>query len=716
MKRRVTVKPNTYIILIVAFLLCVAIVRLIYVSVSANIDGVDLKEFAASRNTKTRILHASRGIIYDSNGEELASSVNSYTLIAYLSPTRTTDESNPQHVVDKEMTARKLSEVLDIEESKIIEYLNKKAYQVEFGAKAKNLTEIQKKKIEELELPGIDFIESVQRYYKMGNFASYIVGYAKEDDEGNIKGELGIESYFDDKLAGEDGYITYQSDAYGYQLPNVPSVTEEAASGDNIYLTIDSNVQLICENAIRDLADNYDYDFALITIMDAKTGAIVASATDPNYNPNDLNTLDSYLNPLVSYTYEPGSTMKIFSWASAIEEGIYKGDDTYKSGSIDVADVTINDHNKTGWGTITYDYGFAMSSNVAATKLALKLGKEKLYDYYSRFGFGKKVGIELSGEVEGDLNFKYQSELAAASFGQGRVTVTPVQMLQALSSITNDGVMLKPYVVSKIVDTNDKVVYENVNNEVGKVMEKSTAKKMQELMYNANYDGLSKMWQPTRVKMMAKTGTAQIPSPKGGYLDGEFDNIYSVAGIFPTDEPKYIIYAAVKRIVGTQRNFANVVTKVVDEVSSYANLNEEPEENNQNVCFMLNNYKSQRVEEIKESLISNGFEVVIIGDGEFIVDQYPSNGTKIVNGTKIFLVTNSNNYSMPNIIGWSLSDVKTLCNVLNINYTYSGYGYVKTQSIEAGSAINSENILNIELETRTVKVEKKENVEKEDET
>ncbi|MBQ6841055.1 MAG: penicillin-binding protein [Bacilli bacterium] len=699
MKKRVTVKSSMYVLLIVAFFLCAAIVKLLYVAVASDVDGVNLKEFAASRNTKTKTLYASRGTIYDASGEALALSVNSYTLIAYLSDSRTTDMNNPKHVVDKEYTAKMLAPILEMEESKILEYLNyENRYQVEFGSKGKNLTEIVKKQIDDLELPGIDFIESTQRYYKMGNFASYIIGYAKTNDSGEIVGELGLESYFNKELSGQDGFVTYQSDAYGYQLPYVPSVTEEAKSGSDIHLTIDSSIQLIAENAIHNLEDSHDFDFAIMTVMDAKTGAIVASATSPNYNPNDLNTLTSYLNPLVSYTYEPGSTMKIFSWAAAMEEGYYKGEEKYLSGCVEVADVKICDHIKKGWGNITYDYGFAMSSNTGATNLALNenMGGQKLYNYYRKFGFGEKTGIELSGELKGDLSFKYKSEIATASFGQG-VTITPVQMLQALTAIANDGVMLKPYIVSKIVDGSGNVTYEGGKTIAGKVMESATAQKMRQLMYNANYDGLSKIWQPDTVTMIAKTGTAQIPSPNGGYLDGQYDNIYSVAGIFPEEDPEYIIYVAVKRIVGSQRNVADMTTKAVDEIAAYANLTEEVDTEYTKNIITLDNYNSKKTEEVKNSLSEN-LRVVVLGTGDYITSQYPKKDSKVVVGSKVFLITNKTDYQMPDIKGWSLAEVKTLAKIMGIKFTYTGYGYVIEQSIEPGKEITSDSTLTITLE------------------
>ena len=697
MKKRVTVKPSKIVLILISVLLCLAIARLLQVSFFSKVDGINLKEFASTRNTVTKTLYAKRGTIYDSGGDALAVSVNSYTLIAYLESSRTTDYSNPQHVVDKEGTAKALAPIINMEESEILKYLNKKAYQVEFGAKGKNLTEITKKKIDDLELPGIDFIESTQRYYKMGSFASYLIGYAKTNDEGQIKGELGLESYYNEELSGKNGSITYQKDAYGYMLPNRPYYETDAKSGSDIYLTIDSNIQLIVENAVNDLKDNYKFDFGVFSIMDAETGAIVASSTYPSFNPNDLNTLTNYLNPLISYTYEPGSTMKIFSWASAIEEGKYNADELFDSGSIDVTDVTISDFNKVGWGKITFDEGFAKSSNVAASILGLKIGKERLLYYYDKFGFGKKTGITLSNESAGTCSFTYPSEIATSSFGQGGITITPIQMLQALTSITNNGVMLKPYVIDKIVDSNGKNKFSSAKEEIGQVMKKETAEKMKELMYKANYDGLTTVWQPKTVSLSMKTGTAQIPNPKGGYLTGKYDQIYSMAGFFPSDDPKYIVYVAVKQIEGTQGAVARMTTKAIDEIASYANLTNEKNEIESQI-IKLENYISSNMENTKEKLSNSGLNVITLGTGKYVINQYPLKNINVVKGEKIFLVSNKDDYIMPDVTNWSISDIKTFANLTNINLNIEGNGYVKTQSIEVGAPLTKDSELNVTLQ------------------
>lgn len=687
MKKRQTISLNYLnlcILIVMALFFVRIIIQIAYISLSPKVDGISLKEFANNRNTKEETLYASRGDILDKNGDVLATTVNSYTIIAYLEPSRTTDKNDPKHVIDKEMTAEKLSEFLGADYEYILSRLNKKSYQVQFGSKGKNITESLKNKIEALELPGIDFIEGKQRNYKMSSFASYIVGYASNKD-GDITGELGIESYYDKELSGKDGKRTYQTDAYGYQLPNAEVLVEESKDGSDIYLTLDSNIQLIAENLVTNLTKDYEMDWMVFSVMDAKTGAILANSTYPNFNPNDLNTITSYMNPLVSYEYEPGSTMKIFSFASSMEEGKYKGDDEYKSGKIEVADVTISDFNEgQGWGKISFDTGFAYSSNVAATNLALDLGTDTLKNYYKMLGFGSKTKIELANEVAGKINFKYKSELATASFGQG-ITVTPIQMMQALTTVTNDGVMLKPYIVEKIKDRNGKVIYDGKRTEVKKVYSKETTDKMKELMHDVVYDGLSTTWQPTKTEMAGKTGTAQIAGT-GGYLKGENDYIRSFAGFFPYENPEYVIYVAVKRINSGASTIAKEVTKAVDSMVSYLGIVKK-EVNETTKIVKLDNYISKETKKTIDNLKDKKLNIITIGDGEYIINQFPLKNNKVIEGSKIFLMTNSKNILLPDFTGWTYNEVLTYASLSGIEIISDGYGYVTKQSVPVDTKV-----------------------------
>lgn len=700
MKRKKTTVNISLVIFIVLILSFFSIViKLSMVSLRKTTDGIDLKQFMDNRNTETEVLPATRGTIYSADGEALAQTINSYTVVAYLSESRTKDPENPQHVVDKDKTAEALSGILGMSKEYILKLLNTDGYQVELGPGGRDINIVLKRQIEALNLPGIGFIESKKRYYPMTNFASYIIGYARKTDDNELIGEMGAEAYFDEELSGEDGYTIYQKDAYGYTMPNTTTITEPAKNGQDVYLTIDSKIQMFVENGVKEITENNKMDWITFTIADAKTGAIVASGSSPNFNLNTKDNITSYLNPLTSYTYEPGSTMKIYSWLASMENNQYNGNSTYKSGTIKVDDATIKDFNGHGWGTINYDFGFVMSSNVGATNLGLKLGREKLHDYYASLGFGKKTGLSLPNELAGDIGFVYRTELATASFGQG-ITTTPAQNIQALTLIANDGIELQPYIVEKIVDSNSgEVTYKHERTELGRKASAENAAYMRKLMYDVVYSGKTDamFYKTENVSLIGKTGTAQLVG-SNGYATGTYDYIRSFAGMFPYENPQYIIYVSVKKYTGSYRDFARMVKKVVEEIAKYKNITELIEKVDENKIITMNNYISTDATVTEEKLKALNLTIIKLGNGKYIINQYPEKGSTLIVGSKVFLFTNDEKYTIPNMIGWSSSEATTLCRLLGIKYKINGYGYVKEQSLEEGTEINEDTEISLTLE------------------
>lgn len=696
-KRNNTVRVYNFIIVIVLFLFSIIAFKFFYVAYTNKSGNINLKKFAASRDTYKSVIPANRGTIYDVTGEILAQDINSYNVIAYLDSSRTTDPKKLKHVADKEMTAEKLSPIINMDKEQILKLLNKKSYQVELGPGGRNITELKKEEIEALNLPGIDFLKSSKRYYKMGSFASYVIGYAKKNDDNEIVGELGIERQFNDTLKGKDGYIEYQRDAYGYQIPNTPSITEDPVNGSDIYLTIDTNIQMLLENKLEELKNTAGYTWATFTVADAKTGAIVGTASNPNFDLNTLDNVTSYLNPLTQYTYEPGSTMKTYTWMATLENGLYNGEETLQSGRVNIGEDVITDFNEVGFGTITFDRGFAYSSNVAATKLSQKLGRKNLHDYFELMGFGSKTGIELPGESSGDINFRYPIEVATAAFGQG-ITTTPIQNIQALTSITNDGVMLKPYLIDKIVDEKGKTIKVGKRKEIKTVASKTTTDKMKNLMKDVVYSGLTsaKFYQTDNVTLIGKTGTAEIPNPNGGgYMKGENNYIRSFAGIFPYDDPKYILYISVKQLNGSVSNMANSVKSVVEEISNYKNITETKSALDESKIIKVKSYISKNINDARDDINLQMLVPVIIGDGDKVVNQYPKKNVTIVASDKVFLKTNYNKVTLPDMTGWSISDAKVFCKMANLNCEIEGNGRVISTSIPKDSVLNLNETLKI---------------------
>lgn len=704
-----------FIIFLVLF--CIIILQFGYISLFPSVYGINIKKFATNRNTVSTVLRASRGNIFDSSGNALAINVTSYTVIAYLSSTRTTDSSNPKHVVDIDYTASKLSPILNMSEETLKKLLSSSAYQVELGPGGRGITEVKKKEIADLELPGIDFIEDQKRYYPNGDFASYIIGYAKKNEDGEIIGELGIESKYNDALKGMDGSLKYQRNIYGYKIPDTPEEKIDAVNGDDIYLTIDSGVQRFLEDAIKSAEASYPSDWMTITVMDAKTGKILGSAATPSYNPNILN-ITNYENPLVSYAFEPGSTMKTYAYMCAIENGRYNGSDTFQSGSIKSGDKEIFDWNRTGWGPITYDLGYEYSSNVGVSYLVKNniITKSELKECYEKYGFGQKTGIELSREVSGKIKFNYEIEVYSAAFGQGILT-TPIQQLQALTLISNNGKMLKPYIIDKIVNNKGEVTYQGTKQESEQIVKESTVEKMKELMYNVvnnkNEGTTGTAYRVDGLDVIGKTGTAQL------YENGKYLNqyIYSAALIYPKDDPQLIIYGAIKKpVVEKSRGLYLAIRDIIKNTAKYYNINGTNNEKDTLNEYTIENYINKSVKEVSSKLKNQNLKVVVIGDGDKIIDQYPSSNQKIIENERVILITNSDKIKMPSLSGWSKKEVEALMKLINVNYQMNGYGYVTNQSIEPGTVITNDIILTIDLKDNYVEKNQDKNTNESEKT
>lgn len=710
--RKVIWKAPMYIYIGMIILTIILYLQFVYLSLSPNIYGRNMAEFAASRNTVKRTITAKRGTIYDSNNNALALNVSSYTVIAYLP--KSTVYTKENYVKDIQATAEALSPVLNMEVDTLISLLSQDRYQVELGPGGRGITELKKDEIKALNLSGIDFIESQKRYYPNGDFASYVIGYAKEneitetDTNGNettinqITGELGIEAKYNDLLKGTDGYIEYQQDKYGYKIANTQAKEIEAQNGYDIYLTIDEKIQRFIESAIKESQNTYNPEWMTISVMDAKTGDILGTSSTPSFDPNVRN-ITNYENILTSLPFEPGSTMKTYTYMCAMEKGIYDGNATFTSGNFQVGEDTINDWNRSGWGTISFDKGYEYSSNVGIANLIDRgLSRQDLYDCFTKYGFGSLTGIELSREQPGKLNFIYPIEVYTAGFGQG-ITTTPIQHLQALTMIANNGDMLKPHIVSKIVNNNNgETTYERKIEKVSNVISSSTANKMKDLMYiTVQGTDAGTTGYPYKIEgfdVIGKTGTSEIYSAQtGGYLTGDNAYIFSYAGMYPYENPQIIIYAAMKLPTwGKSRGLYKAVTDIMKSIAKYKNMFSEQQEENTLKMIEIPSYVSQNTNDVVSNLTSKGIECVVIGNGDKIINQSIVN-TSIMTGEKIILLTNSNNYQMPSIIGWSRSDIIALMKLLNIPYEIEGYGYAVNQSIAKGTIITSDLSMNVTL-------------------
>ena len=694
------VKMPKFLIIATLILFAFLVWRLSTISLSKYVDGIDIKELSSSRTTKKISIPSNRGTIYDSKGNILVQDVTTYILIAYLDSNRTTNPDKPQHVVDKENTAIILAELLNGDKEYILSCLNKEnVYQTEFGTLGKNLSEIEKNKIQEANLPGIDFIESSKRYYPYGDFASYLIGYAKTDEEGNTTGELGIEKKYNEELTGSDGYKIYTKDKSGYKIPNTQEIVEEGEDGNSIYLTIDANVQFFLEQAVKENA-NAGFSSMSIIIEEAETGKIIATTTTPSFDPN-IRNITNYLDQM-EVAFEPGSTMKIFTYMATIESGNYAGTDTFLSGSYTTKDGTvIGDYNeKVGWGWISYDEGFKHSSNVGVTHLFSKNFLNPLYfkNYLLKLGFGRKTGLGTSLEAKGKLDFKYETEIYNAGFGQG-ITTTPLQYMKALTAIANDGILLEPYIIDKIEDSKGNTIYQGKRKELGRIAKKSTTDKMKDLMESVitEYDATGTQYYMEGYDIIGKTGTAQI-ADSSGYGD-DYNNVNtSVVLMYPKDDPKIIIYGVTKNFQYTYP-LSNTLKTVIKDISKYYNIyGEQKTEEEKKEIYTISSFKNKNVDEVKKQLTDLGINPIIIGDGNKVVKQYPKSG-RVSNLDKVFLITNSEESQIPAMYGYSKNEIKKLAELLNFKVNFEGSGYCVSQSINPGTKIENDTVITVNLDT-----------------
>ena len=721
-KKKQTNMIISLIMLLFTLIFIIVSIRYIYIQVTGKAEDVLLTEWANELRETSLTLPAERGKIYDNNGMMLAYNRPTYRLYAILDPEYSTNLPQTMHVTDPEDVATKLSSVLELDKEEILEKIKEgqkeERFQVEFGKHGRNLSQEKMEEITELDIPGVNFIEDSMRYYPNGTFASQILGFARETDEEEITGIAGIEKEKNDLLTGEDGFVRYKRDKYDKKLLNADEVVQEAKDGDDIVLTIDQKIQTLLEDVLSQVNDQYQPKRITAVVMDPKTGEVLAMSNRPSYNPNKPNDVKNWYNDVISTPVEPGSTAKIFTWAAAIDSGVYDGDETFKSGKYSVNEKveTINDHNQgKGWGTIDYDEGFRRSSNVAASKLMWeKMEDDVFLDYLKKFDFDKETEIDLPSEVPGKILYDWPSEKLRSSFGQGS-TLTPIQQMKAATSIVNGGDMLRPYVIKKVVDSSTgEVIEEKEPQIVGTPISEKTAEKMMDLLDSVvnEDDGTGKPYKLDNYTVMGKTGTAQIPDPDGpGYLQGNHNNIYSFLGMAPKEDPEILMHVSVTQpklkdgesgTAPTSFIFKNVMENGL----RYLNIEPDKEE----IIESIDSYKFPKVEgkstkEVEKELKDKKVDVKFIGDGKKVVSASVKEGTEVFPSQKVIVL--SDKPTMPNLKGWSEREVLTFGNLTGIKVEIKGNGYVKTQSIEKGTKIKENMNLVIDLSEK-VKSKKKE--------
>lgn len=679
-------------------------------------SGTDLSIYADSANTVTETSLALRGFIYDRNGQVIAQDNRTYDIVCVLSSARQSIEGQISYVKDKEGTAKVLSEILKIDYDKIMGYFSQDIYQTELGIGGRHLSQATKELIESYHLPGIEFTDSIKRIYPNGQFASNLVGFAQQDDYGITTGQMGLELYLNSYLSGTNGSRTYQTDKDGYRLPGMKEEVVSAVNGDDVYLTLDTSIQQTLEQSMSMTQSQFGADNVWGGVMEIKTGKILAWGQSNSFDPN-VREISDYTNTGTQIPYEPGSTLKTFTWAAAINEGKYNGSELTNGNSYCYGTDSQNNpirataDNSLGcvynadryqYGSVDFDTGLVYSLNsVAGTVQNEVITPDINLEYLRKFGFFNDVDTDGLPEATGTLNFTYPLDKLCLSFGQGS-TVTMLQLMQAYSAVFSDGTMVKPYFVDSIRDgyDNSKYIYKANKTVVGHPITSDTAKQLQSILYRVVNDdkGTGRGYRIPECKVMGKTGTTEF-AVDGSYQSGKY--IYSFMGALPADNPQILVYYAVRidsSVPVNQQPQVNLLRRIAMQYGFAQQTAETPENTAETVSvYEMPSLINHSLSYLQNTLSSYGTELYNLGDGNTVIRQYPQVGHSVTTGQKVFLVTNANTIYIPNMVGWSRQDVAGFWQATGLDVNISGdeTSVVTSQDIPAGSYIEKGTAISI---------------------
>ncbi len=672
-------------------------VRFSYIVIGGHVAGTSLAEKTKQLYQGSEVVKAKRGTIYDRNGVALAEDASSYSIKAILSKTYT---SGDKKLYVEEKNFNKIAEILhknlSIDKKDALNILEdgakKELYQVEFGSYGKNISQETKQNIEadmkKEGVAGLYFVDHQARMYPNGVFSSHFIGYAVPDkDENGLVGKLGLESAYNDILSGKDGKIIYQKDNFQNPLPGTVAEEEKAVDGQDIYTTLDSRLQSYLETLMDQVNEEYQPEELTAVLMKAKTGEILAMGQRPTFNPETMEGLTGkdaiWRNFLVQDSYEPGSTMKVFTTAAAIEEGEFNENETFQSGKIQVEDATINDHDFGEKGVLTMRQALSWSSNVGMVILEQRLGG-RWYNYLQKLGFGQSTHSGLDDEVNGALPTSNIVDRAMSAYGQA-VGVTNFQMMKAFTSIANNGTMIQPRYISKVVDPQTGEERTTQTEVLGQPFSKETTEKVREYMRDVveseNYGSAYGVYSVPGYNVSAKTGTAQIASDTGGYQTGDTAYLYSIVEMVPSEDPDYVLYLTMKHPKTYDRMaLAKIANPLMKRAMDFKETEEDSDTETKTEKVSVADYRNLEADVAAADAQKSGLQPVVIGNGKKVQKQSTANGDQLISGEKLILYTGGDKL-MPDVTGWSKADIMKLGKILGIEVSFDGDGYCVKQEL-----------------------------------
>ncbi len=617
--------------MLVSFCFLVIIIRLGYLQL---FKGKWLQVKAIDQWTRELPLNAIRGNISDSNGVILATNYTSYDI--YVRPSMVKDPRAVSYI---------LSDTLGIDFDKV--YTKVTDMYVSEVLIRLQVSKDKMQKIKDSGLAGILFSENNSRYYPYNSMLTQVMGFTTIDNVG----QAGIEAYYNKYLAGVNGYIVEESDVKGIKIDNTLTTYMPSIAGMNLELTIDSKIQLFTENALRKLMEEQKPKKASAIVMNPNTGEIVAMATMPNFDLNNVprddvgKLMETVKNINIVDVYEPGSTFKCVTMANAIDKGVASLNNTFFDPGYRMVDgEKIKCWKLTGHGMQNLSEGLCNSCNSVFIDLALRLGKDRMYEMFENFGFGSKTGIDFYGESSGiimDKDYSKVVDVARMGFGQA-VAATPLQLINSICSIVNGGTLYQPYFVKSIKDINGTMVFENKPTKIKTTISEKTSEIIRTMMEDVikQYSGYYSYIPGYRVS--GKTGTTQKYS--AGKISGEY--IASFVGAFPADKPDYVILIVADEpggvsyygsIVATP--YAKLIIEDIIKYKDYAPVNPDEMSDGLKEMVTMPNLMGYNIYEAVKVLEEIGLQLEIEGEGKTVVDQYPYENTEVIKNGIVVIKT-----------------------------------------------------------------------------
>lgn len=621
-----------FVVILITILILAIIIKVFYIQVFSYGKLNKLANDLWSRNLP---ITADRGRILDRNGKVLADNITTTSLVFI-----------PNQIKDKEKVSKDIAQILDVSYDLIYEHAAKRSSIERVHPEGRQLSYEIAEKIHDLNYEGVYLLKESKRYYPYETVLSHTIGYVGIDNQGLS----GIELEYDSYLTGSNGAIKYFSDGKGNRL-ELNEVYDEPRRGLDVSLTIDLDIQLAAENELDNVISKYQADNALIMAMDPNNGEILAMASRPTFNSNDYKSSSTEVinrNLPIWMTYEPGSTFKIITLAASLEEKtINLFEDSYHdSGSINVDGARIKCWKQGGHGSETFLQVVENSCNPGFVVMGQKLGKEKLFDYIDKFGFGKKTGIDLNGESSGimfNLDKVGPVELATTSFGQG-ISVTPIQQVTGVSAVINGGILYKPYIVKRIIDseTNTNVI-ENAKTQIRRVISEDTSSLVRYTLESVVSNGTGKNAYIENYRVGGKTGTAQKVSD-GKYMVGNY--IVSFIGFAPADNPKIVVYVAIDNPKGITQYGGTVSAPIAKNIlkESFGILNIEPSKEvtpKEYTWLDIKYHKLPNVEGLtldEAKKILKGYKIETVGEGNTVLYQEPEEDSYVKDESTVRLM------------------------------------------------------------------------------